>query len=76
MSGAGLGSAATPNFAALRERSRKELTECITAVRGPKALVLDPSLRWIDAQYTHTHIHTYACTRTHTHTQGTCRRVL
>lgn len=35
---------ATANFTVLREQSRRELTECIDRVRGPKALVLDPSL--------------------------------
>eukprot|EP00277_Geminigera_cryophila_P022377 CAMPEP_0179476540 /NCGR_PEP_ID=MMETSP0799-20121207/55561_1 /TAXON_ID=46947 /ORGANISM="Geminigera cryophila, Strain CCMP2564" /LENGTH=161 /DNA_ID=CAMNT_0021286835 /DNA_START=92 /DNA_END=574 /DNA_ORIENTATION=+ len=36
--------ASGPNFAALREQSRRELTACIDMIRGPKALVLDPSL--------------------------------
>jgi hypothetical protein len=42
MSGPGLG--ASPGFGALRERSRRELTQCIDTVQGAKALVLDPSL--------------------------------
>ena len=41
--GAGAAGAAI-NFAGLRERSRRELCECLDMMPGPKALVLDPSL--------------------------------
>eukprot|EP00288_Rhodomonas_lens_P014363 CAMPEP_0177694878 /NCGR_PEP_ID=MMETSP0484_2-20121128/3164_1 /TAXON_ID=354590 /ORGANISM="Rhodomonas lens, Strain RHODO" /LENGTH=604 /DNA_ID=CAMNT_0019205777 /DNA_START=155 /DNA_END=1965 /DNA_ORIENTATION=+ len=43
MSAVGLENAAV-NLTALRDRARIALTECIDKMRGPKALVLDPSL--------------------------------
>eukprot|EP00286_Rhodomonas_abbreviata_P030035 CAMPEP_0181300358 /NCGR_PEP_ID=MMETSP1101-20121128/6846_1 /TAXON_ID=46948 /ORGANISM="Rhodomonas abbreviata, Strain Caron Lab Isolate" /LENGTH=572 /DNA_ID=CAMNT_0023405587 /DNA_START=212 /DNA_END=1927 /DNA_ORIENTATION=+ len=43
MSGGGLQNAAV-NLISMRDRARRDLTECIDKMRGPKALVLDPTL--------------------------------